>query len=340
VIDISTYGRLPFLSERQQPLVSIVIPAYRAATFIRETLDSVFAQTYPNLEVILVNDGSPDTAQLEAAIRSYGDRLIYIRRENGGPAAARNTAIRAAQGKYIACLDSDDLYLPWHVTSLVQLLEQHSLDLVYCDSYIEKNRVRVARAFEQQPQNLPITFEKLLTEECSVTTSAVVASRQAVLDAGLFDEKYRRCEDFDLWLRMCYRGARIDVLPVVGIVHRMLPDGLAADGYLLKRAQIEIHEKVLATMLVSAEQRGLIQKLIVRIEGLCQFDLVKSYLREARYTEAATAAGRAATLLQDQRSRRVLLAVRIAPWITRRILLAQDIRLRRARIDKEISGNA
>jgi glycosyltransferase involved in cell wall biosynthesis len=326
------------LSERQRPLVSIVIPAYRAATFIRETLDSVFAQTYPNLEVILVNDGSPDTEQLEAEIRSYGDRLIYIRQENGGPAAARNTAIRAARGKYIAYLDSDDLYLPWHVTSLVQLLEQHSLDLVYCDSYIERDRVRVARAFEQQPQNLPITFEKLLTEGCAVTTSAVVASRQAILDAGLFDEQYRRCEDFDLWLRMCYRGARMDILPVVGIVHRMLPNGLASDGFLLKRAQIEIHKKVLATIPVSVEQKGLIQKLIGRIEGLCQLDLVKSYLREARYTEALAAAGRAATLLQDQRSRKVLVAVRIAPWITRRILLAQDARSAR-RKQREIAAN-
>jgi hypothetical protein len=122
--------------------------------------------------------------------------------------------IRAARGKRIACLDSDDLYLPWHVASLVQLLEQHSLDLVYCDSYIERDRVRVAHAFEQQPQNLPVTFEKLLTEECAVTTSAVVASLQAILDAGPFDERYRRCEDFDLWLRMCCRGARIDILPV------------------------------------------------------------------------------------------------------------------------------
>jgi hypothetical protein len=129
-----------------------------------------------------------------------------------------------------------------------------------------------------------------------------------------------------------------------GFIHRTLPDGLAADGYLLKRAQIEIHKKVLATLPVSAEQRGLIQKLIVRIEGLCQFDLVKDYLREARYADALTAAGRAATLLQDQRSRRVLLAVRIVPGITRRILLAQDARLgrarmNRARMNKEVSGN-
>ena len=120
--------------DEQQPLVSVIIPAYQAAGRIRETLDSVFGQTYPNVEVVLVNDGSPDTEALEEAIRSYGEGLIYIRQENRGPSGARNTAIRAARGKYIACLDSDDIYLPEHLANLVPLLEKHGLDLVYSDS--------------------------------------------------------------------------------------------------------------------------------------------------------------------------------------------------------------
>ena len=134
------------MDERQQPLVSVIIPAYQAAERIRETLDSVFAQSYPNFEVVLVNDGSPDTEALEQAIRSYGERLIYIRQENRGPSGARNTAIRAARGKYIACLDSDDVYLPEHLVRLVPLLEEHGLDLVYCDSYFMKDRVHVGRS--------------------------------------------------------------------------------------------------------------------------------------------------------------------------------------------------
>jgi len=148
-------------SEQPQlaPLVSVVIPAYQAAGRIRETLDSVFAQTYPNFEVVLVNDGSPDTEALEAAIRSYGERLIYIRQENRGPSGARNTAIRAARGKYIACLDSDDIYLPEHLARLVALLEENALDLVYCDSNFTRDGVHVGRAFERQPQNPPVTFE-------------------------------------------------------------------------------------------------------------------------------------------------------------------------------------
>jgi hypothetical protein len=189
--------------------------------------------------------------------------------------------------------------------------------------------VHVGRAFERQPQSPPVTFEKLLAEECGVTTSAMVASRQAMIDAGLFDEHYRRCEDFDLWVRMSFRGAKMDLLRQAGIEHRLLPDGLASDGYLLKQAQIDIYKKVLATLPVSAKQKSLIQELMARTEGFCQKDLVKRYLREGRYPEARVAAGKAAVLLQDRRSRRVALAVQIAPWAVRGFLGFQEARMAR-----------
>ena len=322
-------GRVCILDEQQQPLVSVIIPAYQAAARIRETLDSVFAQTYPNFEVVVVNDGSPDTEALEVAIRSYGERLIYIRQENRGPSGARNTAIRAARGKYIACLDSDDIYLPEHLARLVPLLEERALDLVYSDSYVTRDGVHVGQAFERQPQNPPVTFEKLITEECAITTSAVVASRQAMIDAGLFDERYRCSEDYDLWVRMSFRGAKMDLLRQVGIEHRLLPDGLASDGYLLKQSGIEVNNKLLATLPVSANQKNTIQEQIVRTEGLCQMDLVTRYLREGRYTEARVAAGKAVALLKDRRSRRLALAVGIAPWAVRRFLRMQEARLAR-----------
>jgi glycosyltransferase involved in cell wall biosynthesis len=317
------------LDDRQQPLVSVIIPAYQAAGRIRETLDSVFAQTYPNLEVVLVNDGSPDTEALEQAIRSYGERLVYIRQENQGPSGARNTAIRAARGKYIACLDSDDIYLPEHLARLVPLLEEHALDLVYADCDFTRDGVHVGRYFDRVTQSPPVTFEKLLTEECAVPTSGVVAARQAMIDTGLFDERYRRCEDFDLWVRMSFRGAKMDLLRQVGVEHRLLPDGLASDGYLVKRALIEVYQKLLAVLPVSAEQKRLIQERIARTEGFCQRDLTRRYLREGRYPEARVAADKAAVLLQDRNSRRVALVVQIAPWAARHFLRVQEARLAR-----------
>src|SRR5947209_9006274 len=83
------------------PLVSVVIPAFGAAGFISAAIDSVLAQTVANYEIIIVNDGSPDTPALENVLASVRDRITYLTRENGGPAAARNTGIRAARGQFI-----------------------------------------------------------------------------------------------------------------------------------------------------------------------------------------------------------------------------------------------
>ena len=296
-----------------QPLVSIIVPAYMAAGRIRATLDSAFGQTYPNIEVVLVNDGSPDTEALEEAIRGYGDRLIYVRQENRGPSGARNTAVRTARGKYIACLDSDDVYLPDHIAQQVELLERDGLALSYSDSYIFRDGVPSGRAFLREPQHPPVTFEKLLREECCVMTSAVVASRQAMIDAGLFDERFRRCEDFDLWLRMSFRGGRFDYYRGVGIEHRLLAGGLSSDLQLLKQARIDIYKKTLETLPLSAGQRELVRELIAITQGKIQRELMRKYVREKRYSEAAAAAEQASVLLQDRKIRWTAWALRTMP---------------------------
>jgi glycosyltransferase involved in cell wall biosynthesis len=92
--------------------VSIIIPAYNIAPYIAETLDSVFAQTFTDYEVIVVNDGSPDTEEFERAMQPYLDRVIYLKQENGGASVARNAGLQTARGEFVAFLDGDDLWLP------------------------------------------------------------------------------------------------------------------------------------------------------------------------------------------------------------------------------------
>ena len=91
------------------PAVSVVIPAFRVAGYIAETLDSVLAQTCQDFEILVVNDGSPDTEALRAALAPYRERILYIEQPQGGPSKARNTAIAAARGDLLAFLDGDDL---------------------------------------------------------------------------------------------------------------------------------------------------------------------------------------------------------------------------------------
>src|SRR5688572_129688 len=119
------------------PLVSVVIPAYNSAAFIAETLDSVFAQSFADYEVLLVNDGSPDTPALEAALAPYRDRITYLVQANTGPSGARNLAIRRARGEFIALLDSDDVWLPEYLAEQVRRLrDDPSIALIYSDGII------------------------------------------------------------------------------------------------------------------------------------------------------------------------------------------------------------
>ena len=99
------------------PTVSVIIPTYKTAQFIAACLDSVFAQTYKDFEAVVVNDGSPDTPELEKVLAPYMDRIVYIKQENKRTAGARNNAIRHARGEYVAFLDSDDVWMPEHLAS-------------------------------------------------------------------------------------------------------------------------------------------------------------------------------------------------------------------------------
>ena len=107
--DISTVEH-PFgvKCERAAPSVSLIIPAYNVAAFISETLASVFAQTFTDFEVIVVNDGSPDTEELERELARFIARVNYVKQENRGASAARNAGLRTPRGEFVAFLDADD----------------------------------------------------------------------------------------------------------------------------------------------------------------------------------------------------------------------------------------
>ena len=154
--------------------MSVVIPAYRAAQSIPATLDSVLAQTFSDYEIIVVNDGSPDTVQLERVLEPYRARIAYYRQENQGPAGARNTGIQLARGKYIAPLDCDDLWEPGHLAAQLAVLEgDPSIDMVYADARIfGDGQGRGRTVMELCPSEGEVTFESLVMRQCTVPFAA------------------------------------------------------------------------------------------------------------------------------------------------------------------------
>lgn len=316
-------------------LVSVVIPAYQCSEVIARAIDSVVAQTYRDFEIILVNDGSPDTNELEAAVAPYAAQVRYLKQENRGPGGARNAGVLASRGKYVAFLDSDDAWLPHHLARQVGMLQADpSLDLVYADSVLMEGENVIGHAFGREPQSPPVTFEAILTEDCTIATSSAVASRQSLIDSGLFDPQFRRCEDFDLWLRMSFRGCRMNYRPQPGLCHYLVPGSLASNAYLLKRARIDVYQKTLLTLPLSASQRELVGRLIAETEVNCHKDMVKKFLGQGEYATALDEARRANATRTDWKLKLAVLGLRTIPQVVRYCQIGYErvlMRLSRAR---------
>jgi glycosyltransferase involved in cell wall biosynthesis len=195
---------------KPDPRVSVVIPSYNVANFIKETLDSALAQTFRDFEVIVVNDGSPDSEDFENILQDYFDDIIYLRQENGGVSAARNSAILNSRGSLLALLDGDDVWLPHKLDAQVRFMDSNQLDLVYCDAFLFGDTISKPKTFmEKSPSNGDVTPESLLTGKCNVLASAAIVKRDIVIENGMFDGRANSFEDFDLWLRLCKKGAKI-----------------------------------------------------------------------------------------------------------------------------------
>jgi len=204
------------------PLVSVVIPTYNRAHVVRRAIDSVLAQTFADFEIIVVDDGSTDrTDELVQGIPDW--RIRYIRNSrNLGLAATRNAGIRQARGQYIALLDSDDEWLPEKLDRQLSVMRQAAepvgltytgYDRIYngkcIGTFVPSHHGPVLRAL----------LHKNVLMGCS---STALISRTCLVDIGLFDERLRSSEDYDLWLRIAKRW-RIEPLPVV--LARICVDG-------------------------------------------------------------------------------------------------------------------
>jgi glycosyltransferase involved in cell wall biosynthesis len=268
------------------PLASVVIPAYNAARYIGATLDSVFKQTFLAFEVLVVNDGSPDTAALDLALQPYQSKIRYIRQENRGPSGARNAGIRAATGKYVAFLDSDDSWLPEHLAKQIDTLEANpKLQMIYANGVYLRGDTAVGILFDNSPQALPVDLDCLLRERSTVITSSAVVLRDALFKAGLFDEQLRRCEDYDLWLRLAQSGTMISFTREIHILHRQ-SNGLAANWELMRKALIQVYEKHLALGLLSAEQARFVRNKIRNIAAAIEFRHAKRAILEGDFHKA------------------------------------------------------
>ena len=252
------------------PYFSIVIPAYNVAAYIGTALDSVFAQTCTDYEAIVVNDGSPDTEDLERALAPYRERIIYITQQNRGFGGAVNAGIRAASGRYLALLGPDDYWEPNNLQAQRQILaEDPSIDILYGDARVFGNRREQGRSLmESCPSTGEANFEALLTLKCIVIGSAAVIRREVFDRSGLFDESLRgSAEDFDMWLRIAKLGGRIVYHRKPLVHYRRRANSLTADGIKVEQGALQVLEKVERTMDLTPREAQVLQGMLSRVRA-------------------------------------------------------------------------
>jgi glycosyltransferase involved in cell wall biosynthesis len=199
------------------PKVSIVIPVYNGSNYLSQAIDSALAQTYPNIEIVVVNDGSNDGGATEKIALSYGDKIRYFPKENGGVGSALNFAIAKMTGEYFSWLSHDDLYYPNKVASQIQALGgmDRATTILYSDHAIFFDDD--AETFKEVtlPATPPAQFRYFITVNNSLNGCTLLLPAAAFVECGTFDEKLRTTQDYDLWFRLAKKFSFIHIPEVL-----------------------------------------------------------------------------------------------------------------------------
>jgi glycosyltransferase involved in cell wall biosynthesis len=200
------------------PKISVVIPAYNAAKTIKSTLESVLSQTYPDFELIVINDGSQD-ATLDIVSQFEDQRIKVFSYENSGPQKSRNRGLSQAAGEYISFIDADDLWTPDKLEQQLQTFEADlQASVVYSWSDEIDERDTVTRSGQRSTLE-GVVFEALLKHNFLGSGSNPLIRKQALSDVGGFDPSILAGQDWDMWLTLAAHYA-FAVVPQVQVFYR------------------------------------------------------------------------------------------------------------------------
>jgi glycosyltransferase involved in cell wall biosynthesis len=263
------------------PLVSVITPVFNGATWLEESIDSALAQTFPFLEIIVVNDGSTDDSLAIARARARNhSRIRVIDQDNAGLPNARNRALKMARGAYMALLDADDAWLPNHLQLAMQAFERDpDLGLVHANiERIDADGARVNIPERSWHEDMD-AFDALALRHEHVSCPTAVFSRAAIDMVGGFDPRFTGlgCEDRDLWLRIAARF-RIRFLDQVTARYRLHPASMSAASERMALAR----QLLVAKLAVSAQGA----RLVSQMEAMIDSDLGLGLSEQGRHIRA------------------------------------------------------
>ncbi len=303
------------------PLVSIVIPAYRVTEYIKETLDSALAQTYRNFEIVIINDGTPDTPELEDVLRPYMDKIVYVKQENRGLSGARNRGIQESTGSLLAFLDGDDLWLPEFLEEQVKFIQSDPVyDLVYCNAYHFGDDCVGMTYMETCPSAGEVNFESLITARCNVIASGALARKDSLMKAGPFDETLRSSEDFDLWIRLSkIPNTRMNYQRKVLVGYRHRPGSLSTDITRQLEHSLKVFDKILTREDLSPGERVLVERTLAAARAKLAIRQAKGHLLQRNFEEAERLFRSAQSQAPNWKVTMTLAGIRIFPRVFHRL---------------------
>jgi glycosyltransferase involved in cell wall biosynthesis len=265
------------------PAVSVIIPTFNRWPMVGEAVESVLAQDFTDLELVVVDDGSTDGTASELA--RLGSRLRILSTPRKGVSAARNAGVNGSAGRYIAFLDSDDLWRPGKLSRQIGFMDKHA-DVQICqtEEIWIRNGIRVnPKAIHRKPSG-DVFFRSL--DLCLVSPSAVMMRRELFQRLGGFDETLPVCEDYDLWLRVAVE-LPIPLIPEALVIKRGgHADQLSRSMWGMDRYRVLALQKLLRAKLAGRRRAAVIEVLHRKVAVLVNGARKRGKLREAASFEA------------------------------------------------------
>jgi len=281
--------------EQTEATFSVVIAAYNVADVIGDALDSAFAQTLPAREVIVCDDGSTD--DLDSALAPYRDRIVFMRKENGGEASAKNVAARAASGEFVAILDADDTYLPGRLEGLAAFAAARpDLDILTTDAFLDVDGTAVRRCYTDE-WTFAVEDQRAAILERNFIFGHVAVRRERFLSVGGFDESIRWTTDWDCWIRMILGGSRAGCVAEPLAVYRVRENSLSGDRRRLVAGRVQTLEKTAARNDLSVDERAVVERSLAAHRQELGLLELRAALREG----SREARGRALSVARNRR---------------------------------------
>lgn len=256
------------------------MPAYNADRYILQSIKTVFNQTFQNWELIVIDDGSTDkTRHIVKELQENDERIIYFHQENKKLSAARNSGLEIAKGKYIAFLDSDDLWEPDKLKKQIKVIQNTDVDLVYSDGYILNDETKILHPYPTISGHFNgAQMYQMQFFQNYIPVLSVIFKKEWINIIGKQDEKLIfGCEDWDYWLRMAKNGATFYGMPEKLFKYRVHEGGMSRKITQMKLAEFTALHNNIDYRLLSKE------KIYKRLCQLMQENvpqLLKTYLHQ------------------------------------------------------------